>query len=300
MTNKTIAILGLGAMGLPIASRLNERFDVRGFDVSADRISAASEIGISTFASAQETVEGVDQVLLAVRDGEQLNKVLFSEEGIAQSLAPDSLVILTSTVGQAEVREVAESLVSYSVGLVDAPLSGGPVRAGNGDLLIVVGAKPEHLAKVQAVFDHIASSVTVVGERAGDGQALKAVNQLLCGVHIVAAAEALSLAEALGLDLELTLEALESGAAASFMLSDRGRRMLHTDAEGDTEVLSQLDIFVKDMAIVSRTARDASLATPVAAVAEQLFLIGRRMGLGSYDDSAVRRVIAGNPTAAEN
>ena len=216
----SVAVIGLGAMGLPMAARLAQRFDVRGFDIAEQRL--------------------------------------------------------------------AESGAS----LVDAPLSGGPVRAGDGDLLIVVGAEPDALATARPVLEQLASTLSIVGDKPGDGQALKTVNQLLCGVHIAAAAEALALADALGLDRERTLEALTAGAANSFMLGNRGPRSLQAYDEDGAEVLSRLDIFVKDLGIVGAAARAHHLAAPVAAAAEQLFLLGEAQGLGALDDSAVIRVVA--------
>jgi 3-hydroxyisobutyrate dehydrogenase len=288
----TVAVLGLGAMGLPMATRLASGLTVHGFDIAEDRLSLARDAGIETFGSAQEAVRGADAVLLAVRNGSQLEDVVFGEGGVAQELERGAVVILTSTVGTAPVLATAERLAELGVDLVDAPLSGGPVRAGNGDLLVVVGAPESALGRAQPVLDLLASTLTVVGDRVGDGQALKTVNQLLCGIHIAAAAEALALADALGLDRARTLDALTAGAAGSFMLGDRGRRMLEAyDGEG-APVLSRLDIFVKDMGIVGRAAREVALATPVAAAAEQLFLLGQAMGLEAADDSSVIRVLA--------
>ena len=142
------------------------------------------------------------------------------------------------------------------------------------------------------MLSRLSSTLTVVGDRPGDGQALKTVNQLLCGVHIAAAAEALALADALGLDTQRTLDALGAGAAASFMLANRGPRVLQAYDEGGAPVLSRLDIFVKDMGIVTKAARALKVATPVAAAAEQLYLVGEAHGLGEADDSAVIRVVA--------
>ncbi|WP_336857257.1 NAD(P)-dependent oxidoreductase [Sinomonas albida] len=288
----TVAVLGLGAMGLPIATRLASRLRVHGFDISPERLGLASAAGVTTFESARAAVAGANAVLLAVRNGAQLEDVLFGEAGVAGGLAPGAVVILTSTVGTGAVSATAARLEALGVELVDAPLSGGPARAGKGDLLVVVGASPAARDRAQPVLGLLASTLTVVGDRAGDGQALKTVNQLLCGVHIAAAAEALALADALGLDREKTLEALTAGAAGSFMLADRGRRMLEAyDGEG-APVLSRLDIFVKDMGIVGRAARDVALATPVAAAAEQLFLLGQAAGLEASDDSAVIKVVS--------
>lgn len=288
----TVAVIGLGAMGLPMATRLAERFTVRGFDIASERVALAAEQGVAPAASAAEAVKGAQAVLVAVRTGAQLDDLLFGEGGLAPHLDGGSVVILTSTVGTEGIADVAARLSEHGAHLVDAPLSGGPVRAGGGDLLIVVGATPNALEIARPILEQLASTLSIVGERPGDGQALKTVNQLLCGVHIAAAAEALALADALGLDREKTLEALTAGAANSFMLGNRGPRALQAYDEQGAEVLSRLDIFVKDLGIVGDAARRAHLSTPVAAAAEQLFLLGEAQGLGDHDDSAVIRVIA--------
>ncbi|MBO0980468.1 NAD(P)-dependent oxidoreductase [Microbacterium sp. SD291] len=288
----TVAVIGLGAMGLPMATRLAERFDVRGFDIAAERVALAAEKDVTAATSAAAAVSGADAVLVAVRTGAQLHDLLFGETGLAAHLSDGAVVILTSTVGTDGIGEIAARLAEHGAELVDAPLSGGPVRAGEGDLLIVVGATPEALETARPVLEQLASTLSIVGDRPGDGQALKTVNQLLCGVHIAAAAEALALADALGLDREKTLGALTAGAANSFMLANRGPRSLQAYDEDGAEVLSRLDIFVKDLGIVGDAARKAHLATPVAAAAEQLFLLGEAQGLGALDDSAVIRVVA--------
>ncbi|WP_432563220.1 NAD(P)-dependent oxidoreductase [Kineococcus sp. SYSU DK003] len=292
MSTYRVAVLGLGAMGLPMATRLTRGLTVHGFDISPERMDLAATAGIATFDSARAASEGVDAVLLAVRNGEQLREVLFGEAGIAGVLQPGAVVCMTSTVGVDDVVEVAARLAGHGVHLVDAPLSGGPVRAGEGDLLIVVGAAPEAREKARPVLELLASTLTVIGDRAGDGQAFKTVNQLLCGVHIAAAAEALALAERLGLDPAATLQTLAAGAAGSFMLANRGPRMLQAYDEGGAEVLSRLDIFVKDMGIVTKAARSTGLPTPLAAAAEQLYLLGAAAGRSAEDDSAVITVVA--------
>ncbi|MFP3579754.1 NAD(P)-dependent oxidoreductase [Arthrobacter sp. SIMBA_036] len=290
--NFTVAVLGLGAMGLPMATRLATELTVHGFDIADARLELAAKAGIKTFGSAREACDGADALLLAVRNGDQLNEVLFGEDGVASVLKPGAVVILGSTVGTEAIPATVAQLSRYGVALVDAPLSGGPKRAGEGDLLIVVGAAPEALEKARPVLELLASTLSVVGDKPGDGQALKTVNQLLCGVHIAAAAEAMALADALGLDQANTLAALEAGAAGSFMLSNRGPRMLEAYNDDGAEVLSRLDIFVKDMGIVGKATRSAGLATPVAAAAEQLYLLGQAQGLAAADDSAVIKVLA--------
>lgn len=283
----TIAVLGLGAMGLPMASRLAETFDVKGFDINSERIALARDAGITPAQSAKEAATGSQIILLAVRDSAQLEGALYGSDGVVDVLDRGAVILLTSTVGIDAVRAVAERLDGQGLHLVDAPISGGPTRAGTGDLLIVVGASDDAYEATRPVLEHLSSTLERMGRRAGDGQAMKTVNQLLCGVHIAAGAEAMALAGALGLDQEVALRTLGAGAAASFMLGDRGPRMLQDDAE----VRSRLDIFVKDMGIVSDAARTVGLATPVASAAEQLFMIGKAKGLGASDDSSVIQVI---------
>ena len=296
-TAAAVAVLGLGAMGLPMAMNLAERFPVRGFDVVAERRALAERAGVVPTGTAAEAVAGADVVLIAVRDRAQLEQLLFGETGIAPHMARGAVVLLTSTVGDAGVRAVAPRLAEAGLRFVDAPVSGGPARAGAGDLLVVVGPDDDAWAAAEDVLEVMASTLVRVGDAPGDGQAMKTVNQLLCGVHIAAAGEALALARALGLDAEVALKALMSGAASSFMLGDRGPRMLQVydeDAGGphDVEVRATLNTFVKDMGIVSSAAKGAGLSTPVAAAAEQLYLQGAARGLGDRDDSSIIIVVA--------
>lgn len=292
MSQPTIAVLGLGAMGLPMATRLAEKFTVRGFDPNPERGQLGEQAGLSAASSARDAADGADAVLLAVRNRAQLEGALFGDEGVCAVLSEGALVILTSTVGVDAVREVAEQLAEMGFHLVDAPISGGPLRAGSGDLLITVGATDEAYPLAEPMLSHLSSTLMRMGDKPGDGQAMKTVNQLLCGVHIAAAAEALALAKALDLDPALALEALNSGAAASFMLADRGPRILQAYDEGGAEVKSRIDIFTKDMGIVARAAQGAGLSTPVASAAEQLFMTGQAHGLAASDDSSVITVIA--------
>ena len=292
MSNPVIAVLGLGAMGLPMATRLAEKYAVRGFDINPERLALGQQAGVDAAKSAPEAATGADIVLLAVRNKAQLEDALYGPDGVAAVLATGATILLTSTVGIDAVREVAGRLAADGLHLVDAPISGGPVRAGSGDLLITVGATDEAYSSALGALEQLSSTLVWIGAKPGDGQAMKTVNQLLCGVHIAAGAEALALADALGLDTKVVLETLGAGAAASFMLGDRGPRMLQAYDEGGAEVRSRIDIFTKDMGIVNGAARSAGLATPIAAAAEGLFLIAQAAGQAAMDDSSVIKVIA--------
>ncbi|WP_329450583.1 NAD(P)-dependent oxidoreductase [Streptomyces sp. NBC_01724] len=292
----TAAVLGLGAMGLPMATRLAGVFPVRAFDVFEERRALAAEAGATPAATPAEAAQGADVVVIAVRDQEQLESCLFGggivEHGAAESLREGAVVVVTSTVGVDGVQDVAARLAEQGVRLVDAPVSGGSVRAGTGDLLIMVGADDAALAAAQPVLDRLASTLHIVGPRIGDGQIMKTVNQLLCGIHTAAAAESLALARALGIDLDRAVDVLGQGAAASFMLADRGPRMVQQyevkgDGTGGPELRSRLDIIRKDMNIVVSLAKKAGVATSVAAAADQLYQLAISQGLAAADDSAL-------------
>jgi 3-hydroxyisobutyrate dehydrogenase len=286
-----VAVIGLGAMGLPMAGRLATAFDVTAFDMSESRRTEAEARGVCTLAGPAQAAENADVALLAVRDEAQVREALFGPDGVVRSLRAGGVIILTSTIGPAAAQSVNAELAAHSLQLVDAPVSGGPARAGEGDLLIMVGTAAQPFERCRPVLEHLATTLTVVGGRVGDGQAAKAINQLLAGVHIAAAAEAIALARELGLDTQMLLETLSTGAAGSFMFSDRGPRMLQAYADG-AEVRSRLDIMVKDMGIVTGIGRETHLPLPLAAAAQQLYLLGEAQGLGAQDDSTVVTVLS--------
>ncbi|MDC4233789.1 NAD(P)-dependent oxidoreductase [Actinomyces sp. B33] len=288
----SIAVLGLGAMGLPMAAHLSSSFDVTGFDPFEARRDLASAEGVRVVAEAAQAARDADVVLIAVRNRAQLDEVLYGEGGVVPAMRPGSIVVLTSTVGVSAVEEVAARLASDSIGLVDAPVSGGPVRAGEGDLLVTCGAYPDVWERTLPVLEEMAGTLVLVGDEPGKGQALKTVNQLLCGIHIAAAGEALALAGRLGLDQRAALDALMSGAAESFMLGNRGPRAIEAYEGGEPEVASRLDIFVKDMGIVTAAAKSVGLSVPLAAAAEQLYVLGAAQGRAADDDSTVIRVLS--------
>ncbi|WP_046529826.1 NAD(P)-dependent oxidoreductase [Cellulomonas sp. FA1] len=286
-----VAVLGLGAMGLPMATTLARTFTTVGYDVAPERVTLAVEAGATAAASVAEACAGTDVVVVGVRDGAQLDALVLGAGGVADSLAAGAVVVVTSTVGEAAVRSVADALAARGIHTVDAPVSGGPVRAGQGDLLIMVGADDAALAAAQGVLDALASSLTVVGGL-GAGQQLKTVNQLLCGIHTAAASEALALAHRLGLDLDACIEVLSQGAAASFMLADRGPRIAAQLRGEEPPLRSRLDVIGKDMGIVGDLTRSLKVATPVAAAAEQLYRTVAAAGLEAADDSVVATLLA--------
>ncbi len=269
--------LGLGAMGLPMAARLIANgHPVRAFDPDPGRV-APGAVACRTPA---EAAEGVDIVALMVATPAQGEQALFGPDGAAGHAAQ---VIVFSTVGPRAVRDWAARLAGT---VVDAPVSGGVARAGAGELVIFAGG--ERTPAVDQVLSVLATTVTDAGPEPGAGQLVKLVNQLLCGVHIAVAAEALDYADALGLDPRNVWTAVRQGAAGSFMLGDRGERMLDGPPAA---VRSAVDIFVKDLGLVRDEARRVGSHTPLADAAEALFEEAAAAGLGAADDSRVIELV---------
>jgi putative dehydrogenase len=281
----SIAFIGLGAMGAPMAENLVKRqFHVTGFDMRESARAALVTAGGHAADSAEAAAAGADALVLMVVNAAQARSVLF-EAGALQALAPEATVILMATCPPGEVEAIAAEVTATGRHFVDAPVSGGVVGAQGGTLSIMVGAPAESFAKAKPMLAAMGDKLFHVGERPGHGATVKTVNQLLCGVHIAVAAEALSLAEKAGIDGRLLFEIMGGSAASSWMLRDRGPRML----EDEPRVASAVDIFVKDLGIVLDAGRASKAALPLAAAAHQMFLAASGLGHGGRDDSHVVR-----------
>ena len=183
--------LGLGAMGAPMAARTARAGHVvRGYDVAPGRAVSLAEDGVRPADTVADAVRDADLAVIMVATPEQVERALFAPGGAAGCLAAESTVVIMATVGPEVVVSAADRLAASGVAVVDAPVSGGTARAASGDLLIMASGPDEPVARAQPVLSALAASVPVVGPSPGDGQRMKLVNQLLCGVHIAAAAEA--------------------------------------------------------------------------------------------------------------
>ena len=285
MTKPAIAFVGLGSMGLPMARHLVAAgYPVRGYDLRPEARAALVAEGGQPAESLAQTAEGAEVLVLMVVNAAQAEDVLF-QQGALAALAPQASVILMATCPPEAVKALAWRVEEAGRRFVDAPVSGGVAGAKAGTLSIMVAASWETLAAVRPMLDALGDKVFHVGTRPGQGATVKAVNQLLCGVHIAATAEAFALAERVGVDLHVVLEIMSGSSASSWMLRDRGPRML----EAEPEVTSAVDIFVKDLGIVLEAGRGAKAALPLAALAHQLFLSTSGRGDGAADDSQVVR-----------
>ncbi len=281
----SIAFVGLGAMGAPMAENLVKRqFRVTGFDMRESAREALVAAGGHAAESAAAAAAGAEALVLMVVNAAQARVVLF-EGGALEALAPGAVVILMATCPPGEVEAIATQVTASGRRFVDAPVSGGVVGARAATLSIMVGAPDDSFAVAKPILDAMGDKVFHVGQSAGQGATVKTVNQLLCGVHIAVAAEALSLAEKAGIDGRVLFEIMGGSAASSWMLKDRGPRM----HEAEPTVSSAVDIFVKDLSIVLDAGRAARTALPLAAAAHQMFLAASGLGHGGRDDSQVVR-----------
>jgi len=282
-TGRTVAFIGVGAIGLPMAQRLaGAGHAVLAIEASPVRRDEARSAGLSVATMAD--VARADVVIAMVATADQLESALCGEDGALARARGDATLVIMSTVGPAAVEKVAAAAAEHGVAVLDVPVTGGVSGAENGSLTLLAAGDPATVVAVSDVLS-VMGSIFPCGNRIGDGQSFKLVNQLLCSVHLAAAAEALEFAERLGLDPARVLDAVGSGAGGSWMLRDRGPRMLADDAE----VTATVDIFVKDSGLAADAAADVGFATPLLAAAHGAFCAASDMGLGHHDDSRVRR-----------
>jgi 3-hydroxyisobutyrate dehydrogenase len=291
-----VAFVGLGAMGLPMArSLVRAGFETSGFDLRRDAVAAFANEGGRPASSVTEAADGADALLLMVVNISQAEQVLF-ETGALKSLRMGAIVILSATCPPASVAQLANRVHAAGYRFLDAPVSGGTVGAQSAKLSIMAAGPQETFEVAKPLLQAMGDKIFHVGLQPGQGSAMKTINQLLCGVHIAACAEAFTLAEKMGIDPELALRILGESAASSWMLRDRGPRML----EQDPEVTSAINIFVKDLGIVVAAGSTHHASVPLAELALDKFRSAADLGLGQKDDSQVvqvyRSVVSGSHT----
>ncbi len=282
---QTIAFVGLGAMGLPMAVNLLAKgYTVRGVDIS-DAPKERFEAAGGTFVrDAREAANGADVLVLMVVNAAQAEHVLFEAQAL-DALATSATVVLMATCAQATVQSMAKRVLGSGRAFIDAPVSGGVVGAESGGLTIMVGCEKAVFEANLPILQVMGGRIFHVGDAPGQGAMVKTINQLLCGVHIAVAAEAFAMADKAGIELGTLLEIMSGSAASSWMLQNRGPRML----QAKPPVTSAVDIFVKDLSIVLQTGQDLRAALPIAAAAQQMYIASSGRGDGKADDSQVIR-----------
>lgn len=285
MKKEKIGLIGLGAMGRGVAvNLLAKNFEVIGFDIRSEMEDWMGQQGGTFAKELKELANQCQTIICFVINDSQTEEVLFGTNGIAKNLKPGSVFIACSTLPPAYVNDLGRRLAELGVELIDSPVTGGAAGAANGSLTIISAGKTDSYEKIKPVLAAFGSKLFFVSERHGAGSQLKVINQLLCGVHLAAAGEALALAERQGLPLDITHQVLCSGSAFSWMLNDRGPRMTN---EKFSDVTSAVDIFVKDLGLVLDTAKDSKFSASLASTAFNALIDVSGRGMGTWDDSAV-------------
>jgi putative dehydrogenase len=228
-------------------------------------------------------------LLILVVNAQQTEEVLFGEQGAAAQLLPGSVVIASATVSPEFAEALGQRLEALQLQFIDAPVSGGAAKAAAGEMSVMASGSPAAFTCCEALFAAICAKLYRLGERPGQGSKVKMINQLLAGVHIAAAAEAMALGLKAGCDARALYEVITNSAGNSWMFGNRVPHIL----DGDYTPLSAVNIFVKDLGIVLDYAKKSFFPLPLSATAHQMFLQASAAGHGGEDDSAVVKIFPG-------
>ena len=284
------ALIGLGSMGYGMAqSLLKAQHRTYGYDIVPDQVQAFIREG-GAAGAIPDCAATFDAVVVAVLNAAQTESVLFGEDGMVPHLKSGAVVIACATVPPDFARDMETRCAEHGVLYLDAPISGGSIKAAKGQLSIMASGSTDAFAAARPALDAMAETVFELGHSAGAGSAMKTVNQLLAGVHIATMAEALTFGMTQGVKPSDFVDVISKCAGTSWMLENRAPHIV----AGDYTPHSSVNIWPKDLGIVLDIAKSAQFSAPITAAAMQQFLAAAGMGLGHEDDAAVAKVYARN------
>ncbi|GIB52233.1 NAD(P)-dependent oxidoreductase [Vibrio cholerae] len=289
-TVKSVAVIGLGSMGMGAAkSCVRAGLDVYGVDLNPVALETLGNYGAKAVSSdANPFASQLDAVLLLVINAKQVKSVLF-DSGLAANLKPGTAVMVSATISAQDAKDIEAGLMAHSLLMLDAPVSGGAVKAEAGEMTIMASGSEQAFAKLAPVLDATAGKVYNIGTEIGLGATVKIIHQLLAGVHIAAGAEAMALAARANIPLDLMYDVVTNAAGNSWMFENRMKHVV----DGDYSPKSMVDIFVKDLNLVADTAQDLKFPLPLASTALNMFTSASNAGFGKEDDSAVIKIFDG-------
>ena len=288
--SRQVGVIGLGTMGLGVArSLLRAGFPVHACDVRDSVLDAFAAEGGMRCVSPAELGAQCDVVITLVVNAAQTDAVLFGEQGAVAAMRPGSVVIASATVAPDFAAQLGARVEAAGLLMLDAPVSGGAARAAAGEMTMMTSGPAAAYAACEDVLAAIAAKVYRLGDAYGAGSKVKIINQLLAGVHIAAAAEAMALGLREGVDPDALYDVITHSAGNSWMFENRVPHILN----GDFTPLSAVDIFVKDLGLVLDTARRTKFPLPLSATAHQMFMNASSAGHGGEDDSAVIKTFPG-------
>ncbi|NKJ47156.1 3-hydroxyisobutyrate dehydrogenase [Burkholderia sp. SG-MS1] len=288
--SRNVGVIGLGAMGLGVArSLLRAGFRVHACDLRREVLQAFVDEGGVGCATPAELGAQCEVVVTLVVNAAQTEAVLFGEQGAVAAIRPGGVVIASATVAPDFAIELGKRIEAAGLHMLDAPVSGGAARAASGEMTMMTSGPAAAYAACEDVLAAMAGKVYRLGAAHGAGSKVKIINQLLAGVHIAVAAEAMALGLREGVDPDALYEVITHSAGNSWMFENRVPHIL----AGDYTPLSAVDIFVKDLGLVLDTARRSKFPLPLSAAAHQMFMMASTAGHGGEDDSAVIRIFPG-------
>lgn len=286
-----VCVIGLGSMGMGAArSCIAAGLPTFGVDLSNAACAALRDAGAADAGpDGRVFANRLDAVLVLVVNAAQVEAVLFGETGLAPALRPGTAVMVSATIAPQDARRFGAMLAERGLVMLDAPVSGGAAKAAIGAMTVMAAGSDEAFAALRPVLAAVAEKVYEVGPEIGQGATVKVVHQLLAGVHIAAGAEAMALAARAGIPLDLMYDVVTHAAGNSWMFEDRMKAVV----SGDYTPTSAVDIFVKDMGIVTETGRALKFPLPLASTAFAMYQNASNAGYGAEADSAVIKTFAG-------
>ena len=293
-TANKVGLIGLGAMGSGMAASLRRAgYDMHVFDVRQEVADKFTKDGGQAYKNVAELGAACDVVVSVVVNAAQTEAVLFGPNsdgtGCAAAMRAGSVFVMCSTVDPNWSVTLEARLEKLGLHYVDAPISGGAAKAASGEMTMMTAAKPAAYAKCENILNAMAGNVYKLGDHAGAGSKVKIINQLLAGVHIAAAAEAMALGLREGVNPDALYDVITHSAGNSWMFENR---MAHVLA-ADYTPLSAVDIFVKDLGLVLDMARASKFPLPLSSTAHQMFMQASTAGFAKEDDSAVIKIFPG-------
>jgi putative dehydrogenase len=287
---QSVAVIGLGSMGMGAAkSCVRAGLDVYGIDLNDNALTQLKEAGAKGIShDCSDFAKIVDAVLLLVVNAQQAKTILFTNK-LAEKLNPGTVVMVSATISAEDAKFIEAELNKFDLLMLDAPVSGGALKANLGEMTIMAAGSDLAFEKLQPILNATASKVYKIGSEIGLGATVKIIHQLLAGVHIAVAAEAMALAARADIPLDVMYEVVTNAAGNSWMFEDRMKHVV----EGDYSPASMVDIFVKDLGLVADTAKGLKFPLPLASTALNMFTSASNAGFGQEDDSAVIKIFSG-------
>jgi 3-hydroxyisobutyrate dehydrogenase len=284
MEKYQVGIVGVGNMGGGMARNLLAKgWPVSVCDIDHSKVEVLKQFGaVGLEKPAQAAINSVVTIVCVI-DAKQTHDVLFGEHGITSKLKPGATVMMCPTLAPEDVEGFAQSLQPLAVRFIDAPMSGGPARAADGSMSLMVACRNEVFEQHNALLNALSNRLFHVSQKPGDGARTKLVNNLLAGINLVGAAEALAMAKKMGLDLDMTMDVIEQSSGQSWVGSDRMRRAF----AGDYAPRAHMTLLEKDTRLAVSAAKSAKFEGPLGAAAAQVFAAASAGGLEREDDAAL-------------